>query len=152
MINQEILQQLEEIVLSCLKKNNFVLVEMNYSGRNRPLLTMLIDRPEGGITIEECAAMNKIISEALDSANILNSGYILEVSSPGVDRPLKKKDDFSRVINKEVRCFLVEPINAKKEIIGVVREISDEYVTLDYHNGHIKIPYTNITKAKQKID
>lgn len=152
MINQEILEKLKEIVLSCLKKNNLELFEINYYGRGKPQLTILIDRPQGGITIDECAIMNRIISEALDSANILDSSYVLEVSSPGVDRPLKERGDFSRVINKRIRCILLEPISGKKEIEGKVCETNDESVTLDTDSGYIKILYNNITKAKQIVD
>lgn len=151
MISQEILQQLKEIVLSCLKNNNLELVEINYSGRARLLLTILIDRPEGGVTIGECALMNNIISKAMEAANILNSSYVLEVSSPGVGRPLKASQDFYRAINRKVRCMLVEPISGKKEIEGLVKEADEESVTLDTNTDEIKILYSNIAKAKQII-
>lgn len=152
MINQEILQRLKDIILPHLKNNNLELVEINYSARNRPLLTLFIDRPEGGVTMEECALMNNIISEALNSANIFNSGYVLEVCSPGIDRPLKEEKDFLRVINRKIICILKEPINAKKEIRGQVKEVDTQTLTLDTDMGKIKIFYRNLIKARQIID
>ena len=152
MVNQEILEKVKEIVSTCLKDKGLELVEMKCHGKNRPVLAILADRREGGITIDECASVNNAMSEALDAADIFDSGYVLEVSSPGVDRPLKEKDDFSRVINKKVRCFFKEPIHNRYEIEGVVKEINDQSVSLDTDDGFMEIPYTGIRKAKQIID
>jgi ribosome maturation factor RimP len=152
MISQEIRQKLKEIVCSCLNQHNLELVEINYSRTARPVLTILIDRPQGGITIGECTLMNNILSEALDSSGILTSGYFLEVSSPGVDRPLKEKSDFSRVIDKKVKCFLREAISAEKEVGGLVVQVDDEFVTLETNNGLLRVPLSSINKAKQVVD
>lgn len=152
MIDRETLERLEEIALPCLKAHNLELIEINCHGAKRPLLAILIDRPEGGITIAECTLMNQLISEALDCANVLTSGYVLEVSSPGVGRPLKIKNDFCRVINKKVRCFLTEPIKAKREIEGLVKQVREESVILDTDDGEVEIAFNNLAKAKQIID
>jgi len=152
MINQEDLVRLKEIISSCLNGRHLELVEITYDGRRKPVLTMLIDRPEGGVTVEECALANRMVSEALDAAHLLNSGYILEVSSPGVDRPLQEKSDFLRAMNKKVRCFLKEPLAGKGELAGVIKEVSDDGITLSSNEGSLRISYANINKAKQIID
>lgn len=152
MIEGGTLERLKEITLSCLKAHNLELIEISCHGAKRPLLAILIDRPEGGITIDECALMNRLISEAFDSADVSNSGYMLEVSSPGIDRPLKVKNDFYHVINKKVRCFLAEPIKAKREIEGLVKEVREELVILDTDDGEMEIAFNNLAKAKQIAD
>ena len=152
MINQQILERLREIALECLKRNNLELVQINYSGRQRPVITLLIDRPEGGISIDECALMNKVIGEEWDAADILAGGYILEVSSPGIDWPLVNKSDFLRARNKKVRCFLKEAVSAKREMEGRVLEVNDACIILEADCGPLEIPLHNINKAKQVID
>lgn len=152
MINQEVVESLKGIVSSCLRENNLELVEMSYHGRHNPVLSIFIDRPQGGVTIDECARMNGIIIQLIDSSGILSSGYILEVSSPGIDRPLRKKNDFQRAINREVRCFLKEPVEAKIEIEGVIKVVKDESVILNTVKGEIELPYKIISKARQIVN
>lgn len=152
MIYKEMLNRIKEIAIQCLQQHGLELVEVSCHGKNRPTLRMLIDYPQGGINIEECAAMNDVISRALDETDIFIGGYILEVSSPGVDRPLKNKSDFLRVRNKKVRCFLKEPLDFKTEIEGLVGEAAEDYVTIISPQGNINLAYADITKAKQVID
>ena len=152
MIYKEMLNRIEEIAIQCLQQHGLELVELSCHGKNRPTLRILIDYPQSGVNIKECAAMNAVISNALDEADIFTGGYVLEVSSPGVDRPLKNKSDFRRVMNKKVRCFLREPVDSKTEIEGLVGEAAEEYVTISSAQGNINLAYANITKAKHIID
>jgi len=152
MIPQDFLLKLKEIALSCLQKHSLDLIDIKCAGYTRPTLTIFIDRPEGGITIEECAIMNRQISEEFDASGILATSYILEVCSPGVDRLLKNKNDFSRVINKTVRCYLAQAIGNSKEIEGRVQEVNEECVVFDTEGGFTNVPYGNMIKAQQKIN
>lgn len=151
MFSQEIIEKVKEIAIPCLKDRGFELVEVKYHGRNRPVLTLLIDRLDGGITIEECALMNNLISRALDAAEMFGAGYVLEMSSPGVDRPLKQKNDFCRVIGRTVKCFFAEPIEGRQELEGSVKAADEGRVTLETAAGSIDIPYGKINKARQVI-
>lgn len=85
-----------------MKNQNLDLVDIIYRYEGRGLvLRVLVDKPEGGITLDECAGLNNEISRILDEKDMLQQRYILEVSSPGLDRPLNSKNDFLRCINKE---------------------------------------------------
>jgi len=88
----------------------------------------------------------------LDEKDILKERYILEVYSPGLDRPLSTKNDFLRCINRKVRFWLSEPINGKIEMEGSVTKVDDDSVYVDIKDEAVKIPLLNIKKAKQIID
>ena len=121
-----------------------------YEGRDL-FLRILADRPEGGINLAECSRLNKEIGLALDEKDLLPGRYILEVSSPGIDRPLETKEDFLRCLNKMVRVFLGEALENKTEIEGLIQAIKDDYLVVDADGRNIEIPLAKITKAKQVI-
>ena len=119
-----------------------------YEGRDL-FFRVLADKPEGGITIGECASLNRDIAAMLDEKDIIKDRYILEVSSPGLDRPLKSESDFSRSINKKLKFFLNELINGKLEWDGVVSKISANVVYVNTGDNVIEVPLDKINKAKQ---
>ena len=114
-------------------------------------LRLLVDWPEGGITLQDCAALNREIGAMLDEQDILGQGYTLEVSSPGLDRPLKTKKDFLRSKNKKIKFFLNEPLNAKLEWDGIIDSVSGESVYIKTADKTIEIPLSKINKAKQLV-
>lgn len=152
MLNSEIIDKIKLLITSVLEKSQFCLVEINqfYQG-NTLFLRILVDRPQGGITLEECAQLNNQISNILDEKDILQTRYALEVSSPGLDRWLKTKSDFSRCINKRVRFFLNEAISGKIEWQGLISKVEDDVVYVDTDDKIIEIPLLKIIKAKQAI-
>ena len=146
------LNQIRDLALNYLKQEGLELVDisLHYEGRN-PVLKILVDRPQGGINIEECAFINEEISAILEPDDLLQERYILEVSSPGLDRPLKTKKDFLRCLNRRARFFLSQPVNAKVEIEGLIRGVTDNAVQVATGNGTIEIPLANIRMAKQIV-
>ena len=111
-------------------------------------LKMLVDYPSGGITLGECAVLNREIIQMLERKHILEERYILEVSSPGLDRPLKGKSDFLRSKNKRVRFFLSDLINGKLEWDGLIDKVGDESLYLKRGDQLLEIPLSKINKAK----
>jgi len=152
MDRQEIVAELKNIIGDYLKIQGLDLMDIIYRHEGRGLvLRVLVDRPDGGITLDECSGLNIQISNLLDEKEILQTRYILEVASPGLDRPLKTKNDFSRCINRKARFFFNEPINGKIELEGVISKVENESVFIDSNNEIIEIPLTRINKAKQII-
>jgi ribosome maturation factor RimP len=134
------------------KERDLDFVELIYRYEGQDLyLRVLVDKFNGGITMDECAGLNRELGALLDEKNILESRYILEVSSPGLDRILKTENDFRRVLNKRVRFFLNDYINAKLEWEGAVNKVENSAVFVDTGNGIIEVPLVNINKAKQEI-
>jgi ribosome maturation factor RimP len=129
MIRDTIIEELKAIITDYLKNQNIELVDLvyRYEGHS-PILRVLVDRPEGGISISECASFNSDISGILEEKDILKEEYNLEVSSPGLDRSLKTKSDFSRCLNRNVRIFISEPINGRQEWEGTILRAEDEAV------------------------
>lgn len=153
MDRQAIIEELKVIIEDYLKSQSLDLVDLIYRYEGRDLvLRILIDKPEGGITLDECASHNQNISRILDEKDILQARYILEVSSPGLGRPLKTKNDFLRCINKEVKFFLNESIEGKLELDGIIQKVDDEAVYIDTKDRILAIPISKINKAKQILD
>ncbi len=152
MERQTIIEELKVIIEDYLKSQSLDLVDFiyRYEGRNL-VLRILIDKPEGGISLDECAFHNQNINRILDEKNILQTMYILEVFSPGIDRPLKTKNDFLRCINRNVRIFLNEPISGKQEWEGQILRVEDDIVYIDVSGEELQIPLSKIVKAKQVV-
>ena len=153
MDRQAIMGELRSIIENFLFSQGLDLVDLilRYEGRDL-VLRILADRPEGGISLGECANLNIQISQILDEKDILKERYIIEVSSPGLDRPLKTKSDFRRALNKRVRVFLKEPINGKLETEGIINRVEEDLVYIDLGGEAVEIPLSKIAKAKQVLD
>lgn len=153
MDRQEIIAKLRDVIGSYIKEQGLDLVDLVYRYEGRGLfLRILVDKPEGGISLDECAHLNNGISRILDEKNILQERYILEVASPGLDRPLTTKKDFLRCMNKKVRFFLNELVEGERELEGIINNADDEAVYIDSQGRVIKIPLSKINKAKQVIN
>ena len=153
MDRQEIIAQLQNIIGDYLKIQGLDLVDLIYRHEGRDsILRILVDRPEGGITLGECAQLNERISNLLDEKGILQTRYTIEVSSPGLDRALETRNDFLRSINKRVRFFLNESINGKIEFEGLISKVENDSVYIESRSEITGVPLTKINKAKQIIE
>ena len=97
-------------------------------------LRAYIDK-EGGITVDDCEVINRKLSDWLDEEDFIEESYILEVSSPGLGRPLKKEKDFVRSIGKEVDVKLYKALNKQKDYTGVLEAYDKDTVTLGMEDG-----------------
>ncbi|NIN70874.1 MAG: ribosome maturation factor RimP [Gemmatimonadetes bacterium] len=119
-------EALERTVESTLEALGFELVELEAAGRtSRPILRLRIDRPGSqpghGVSVDDCARVSRQLEEVLDAWQGLPSGYILEVSSPGVERPLRKRRDFERAVGREIALHGYEPLaRGAKRLEGVL--------------------------------
>lgn len=121
----------EEILIPILEENNFELVDVEYVKEgNDKYLRAYIDK-EGGININDCEVVSRALEAKLDEEDFINEAYILEVSSPGLTRPLKKDRDFERNLGKPVEIHTYKPIDNCKEFIGDLKEYSAEIIVVD---------------------
>ncbi|MBR2258360.1 MAG: ribosome maturation factor RimP [Blautia sp.] len=93
-----------------------------------------IDKP-GGITVNDCEAVSRLFSDRLDEEDFIEESYILEVSSPGLDRPLKKPADFERSLGKAVEVRTFRPIDKQKEFVGTLAAFDESTVTIEDEAG-----------------
>jgi len=149
MDRQELADKLKPIFEDYLKKRNLELVDLSFRSEGGGLaLMVLADRPEGGITLGECASLNRELGALLDEKNIMDSNYVLEVSSPGIDRPLKTKSDFIRSVNKKAKFFLNDLVENKLEWDGIITGVNSEAVFINSGICALEIPLSRIVKAK----
>jgi ribosome maturation factor RimP len=149
---ESLVTHLRQAILPILEEDDVELVEMNLiSAQARPTLRLLVDRKEGGISLGDCARLNTKIGEMLDENNLFQDRYILEVSSPGLDRPLVTLRDYARCINRKVRFFLSESIGGKIEMQGEIKELSEDSVFVQTADGRVEIPLAKVVRAKQFI-
>ena len=108
-----------------------VLYEKKYDGMN---LTVVIDK-EGGVTIDDCERLHRAIDGPLDELDPIDVAYILNVSSPGLDRPLTLERDYKRNLNKKISVKLYKPLDGKKAYDGVLIGYDEESFTIEMKNG-----------------
>ncbi|KIR01521.1 hypothetical protein P261_00335 [Lachnospiraceae bacterium TWA4] len=127
---EDIEKRSEELLQPIMEENQFELVDVEYvkEGSNK-YLRAYIDK-EGGITIDDCVMVSRTFNEILDKEDYIDESYILEVSSPGLGRPLKKDKDFDRSIGKAVEVRLFRALNRKKEYEGILATYDSDSVTL----------------------
>ncbi len=119
--------------------------------RSTVIIDVLADRINGGITVEECSQINKRINAMIEESELFNGDFIVEVSSPGLDRPLKTSKDFMRVKGKRVIFYLNDFIERKKEHSGEIINVDEADIRVKLKDQEIKIPLTLINKAVQII-
>ncbi len=142
----------EALVLPILEANQFELVDVEYvkEGSNW-YLRYYIDK-EGGINIQDCELVSRALSEKLDTDDFIDDAYILEVSSPGLGRPLKKEKDFLRSIGKEVEIRTYKSINHEKEFIGVLKSYDQESITIENDNGELTFDKKDVALIRLAFD
>ena len=131
MAARQVEESVEEIVAGLLEGQDVIeLVDVEYVKERDWYLRVFIDR-EGGIEIDDCQNLSERLEEELDKRDIIPDSYILEVSSPGLDRVLKKDRDFQREMGKTVDVSLYAPMDGKKLLVGTLTAYGDGKITLD---------------------
>ena len=145
-----LLDRIKELISPLFPEGSYDLVDMALKREaGRMILRLLVDRPTGGITLDECAKLNSKIGEILDEADLIQERFALEVSSPGLDRPLKTEKDFCRKLEKNIRIFLSEPIKDKIEFAGKLIKVTEGAIILLVNSYEVVIPVDKINKAKE---
>ena len=143
----------EALILPIITKNNYELVDVEFvrEGSNW-FLRAYVDK-EGGFTINDCEKVSREFSELLDKEDFIEESYILEISSPGLGRPLKKDRDFERSLGEEVEVKLYKAFEGQKEFSGTLETYDTETVTIGFE-GETKATFErkNIALIRLAID
>ena len=141
---------LEELTAPAVESLGYELTDLTYEKRGKEwCLTLFIDS-ENGISIDDCETVSRRISEVLDEEDPIEQSYFLEVSSPGMDRPLKKEKHYLSNLDKKIAVHLFAPLDGKKDIEGVLKSYSQEELTLELENGDmITLENSKIAKANR---
>lgn len=152
MFKLEVANTVRELIAPVFENTDIELVDLDVKKpRHGWVVEVLADKEEGGISLDECAAVNKRIAHLLDENGVLGENYELYVSSPGLDRPLKTQKDFKRVLGRAVRFHLKEPVGAKLEYAGEIRAVEDQGVIVRTKEKELTLDFGNIQKAVQII-
>jgi ribosome maturation factor RimP len=129
----------------------FDLVLLEIAGTRRtPVVQVYLDH-EGGITIDQIAEANKWIDELLDPLPEMANGYTLEVSSPGIERPLVKLADFARFAGSEAKISVSPEVDGHKRFTGVLQGVEGDEVLLDVEGETVRIPHESIRRAHLRV-
>ena len=145
-------QKTEEILNPIVEKHGFDLWDVEYvkEGGNW-YLRAYIDKP-GGIMVDDCEVVSRELSDILDEKDFIDEAYILEVSSPGLGRPLKKEKDFARSIGKLVEIRTYRPIEKQKEFCGELAAYDNNSVTIDEEGTPRTFDKKDIALVRLAID
>jgi ribosome maturation factor RimP len=146
-IQKQVQQQVEEIAESLVTSEGMELVDLEYRREGpRWVLRLFIDK-DGGVTVEDCAMVSRELADILDVKDVIPQTYVLEVSSPGLNRRLRKKRDFSRFAGQKVQLRLVAPIEGRRKIVGDLVGVNEEEVIVAVSEGQLSVALKDIAKA-----
>ncbi len=142
-VSQSVMEAIDPI----LKGENLELVDVEYKKVGKSwVLRVFIDKP-GGITLADCQKVSHQIEDKIEVEEIVSAAYVLEVSSPGLDRPLKKSTDFLRYKGKKVKIHTFVQVNGEKDFSGTIIDFKEEHVQLEMVGKSFAIPLDKISKA-----
>jgi len=147
---KELQEQIARLVEPMLVREGFELVDVEIAGSGpSTILRLFIDKP-GGVTLDDCAFVSEGVDAVLDVEDPFETSYHLEVSSPGLDRPLRKRTDFERYVGRKVRVKTYGPLEtsgARKVFPGLLKGLRGEAVVIDVDGTEFEVPLGSIAKA-----
>lgn len=153
MKRQDVVAQVEELLRPIAARLGLETVDVSVSGEaHQTVLRVLMDRPEGGITVEECARVNEALSRQLDLYDMFGHRYTLEVSSPGLDRPLRSDADFRRFAGRKAEIKTYGPVDGQRHFRGVLLGVIADAVVLQVDDRQVRLPKAQIAQARLTVE
>ena len=148
-MSQKILDVVEEFSRSLLVGTGLEFFDAQFRKEGHGwVLRLFIDHPEG-VSLDHCEMVSRELSNFLDVEDLIGHPYHLEVSSPGMDRPLRNPAEFARFLGRQAKIKLHEPVGGQKVFIGEIATVDDEAVELKLENGVLaRCPYEQINRAR----
>jgi len=145
------IEAIQVLVEPILSDREVELVELTCRPNGRQTHIRLLVDKVGGITIQECATINRLVSQAVEAANLMEDSYTVEVSSPGLDRPLVNRRDFERTLGEEVWVDVRTADGRTQVLDGVLLAVQPEAVVLKTISGNVTIPLSQVLAAKKAL-
>lgn len=148
---ERIVRAVSRIAESLLPEFGMEMVDVEFHfERGRWTLRVFIDK-EAGVTIDDCAEVSRQLGDLIEAEDIIDHAYVLEVSSPGLDRPLRKEKDFIRSLGKVVKIEMANPVNKRKRFTGRLAQVKDGSVHILVDDTYLfELPIDGIKKARIK--
>ena len=149
---ETISKQVEAIALPVLVELGLELVEVQYRREQSGwVLRLIIDKQEG-VSLDDCTAASREIGQLLDIEDFIDQAYNLEVSSPGLDRPLKSMADFQRFVGRMAKIKTDEPIGGERVFVGRIKQTSGDTIILEIGGTELRIPFEQVSKARLEVE
>jgi len=145
--SSSIKSRIDALLAPAAEEHGFELVAVEVSGPNNGRLVRVYIEKEDGVDLDALASANEWISTLLDAEDLIDGAYVLEVSSPGIDRPLARSADYVRFAGEEVTLRTAMPIDGRRTFIGILEGMSGDDVLIDCQGTSSRIPFTDIAKA-----
>jgi ribosome maturation factor RimP len=145
------LHEIEELTRKIAESEGLELMDLEYkTGQARNLLRVFIDK-DGGVTLSDCENLSRQLSAVLDVNDLLKDAYVLEVSSPGIDRPLRTDHDYQRSVGRNVRITFEDQSGKVMQSVGLLTAIDNDTVTIEHQGATARIDRDHIKRAQQEI-
>ena len=141
-------RRVAEIIRPVIEDLGFELVRVRLQGGRTATLQIMADRPEGGINVDDCADISVAVSATLDVEDPIEDPYHLEVSSPGIDRPLTRLKDFATFEGYEARLETNQPIDGRKRFKGILAGVEGDEVLINLEEGTVGLNFDWLSDAK----
>ena len=142
--------RLDEILEDSIDSYGYELVHLELVGREKSrVLRLYIDAP-GGVTLDDCVFVSQQVSRLLDVEDPIEGNYSLEVSSPGIERPLAKREHFEQVIGERIEVSTLVKSNGRKKFLGQLLEVAGHSLIVEVEDGAVTIDMSNIRRARLK--
>ena len=142
------MSHLEPILAPVIEAAGFRLVRLRLMGGKRKTLQVMAERADGTMNVDDCAELSRALSEFLEQEEPLDGDFLLEVSSPGIDRPLTRLADFARWSGHEAKLELAAPIDGRKRFRGMLLGLEGSDVVIEAEGMRLKLPFRAIAEAK----
>jgi ribosome maturation factor RimP len=142
-----VIEKVTLLIEPILDEMDVELVDVEYlSERGRRVLRIYVDQ-EDGITLDDCARVSREIGDLIDVKDVFHHEYVLEVSSPGLNRRLKRERDFSRAVGQKVKIRMVEPLEGRRNFTGYLRDYRDGVLYVDVKSDLVPLLRSQVEKA-----
>ena len=144
-------QAIRDMIEPIVAEQSAELVELSSHRYGRQLIVRLLVDKVGGVAVKDCARLNQLIGQALDASPLLQEPFTLEVSSPGLDRPIVSRRDFERAIGEELDVHLRQPLEGAGDLHGMLLAVQHEAIVLTTRAGNVTVPMTQVRSASKTI-
>lgn len=151
-MSNSIEEKVEKIVKPIINKLNYELYDVQYLKEGKDFYLRITIDKENGISIQDCEKVNEAINDAIDNIDFIKESYYLEISSPGLERTLRKKEHFIKQLNQLITVKLFQGINSQKEFVGKLIKYDDSTLQIETDEKILEIDIKNIAIAKKYFD
>jgi ribosome maturation factor RimP len=142
-----VVNKVADLIEPILKEMGFELVDVEFLSKHGKWVLQLFIDTEQGVTIDDCVLVSRELGDLIETRDIIEHEYVLEVSSPGIDRPLKKLKDFQWAVGKKIKVKTAEPVNGRRNFTGILEGLNGDLISIGLEGMKITLRIDELDKA-----